>query len=85
MQKKIDTMDPNALTVSQFKKALRQRQLSEKGRKAELIARMDDADPTGEWINEAHQYYGDDDLDEMKSNRYGRRRGRYDSQEPAGR
>lgn len=58
-------MDPNTLTVSQLKKALRQRQLSEKGRKAKLIARMDEADPTGEWISEAYQYYGDDDLDEI--------------------
>lgn len=48
-------MDVNALTVAQLKDVLRQHQLPTTGRRAELIARMQQADPSGAWITEAVQ------------------------------
>lgn len=49
-------MDPKKLKLPQLRKALQERQLSTKGRKVELILRMQEADPTGAWIEEAAQY-----------------------------
>lgn len=49
-------MDPNALKVTQIKWPLKQQRLSTFGKKAELIRRMQEADPTGEWIKEVIQY-----------------------------
>lgn len=48
-------MDPHTLKMAQLKGILAQYQLSTSGRKAELIARMQEADPTGGWILEASQ------------------------------
>ncbi|CAL1672235.1 unnamed protein product [Lasius platythorax] len=48
-------MDPNTLGVAQLKNILRQRQLSTAGRKVELVARLQQADPSGAWICEAAQ------------------------------
>lgn len=49
-------MDPNTLSVLQLKNILRQYQLPLHGRKTELIIRMQQADPSGAWIQEAVQY-----------------------------
>ncbi|KYN09603.1 hypothetical protein ALC57_18275 [Trachymyrmex cornetzi] len=44
--------DPNEFTVLQLKEKLRQLNLSTNGNKAELIARLHQNDPTGQWIDE---------------------------------
>lgn len=54
-------MDPQELTLDQFKKVLRQRRLPTSGRKTELVLRLQEADPTNNWINEAMQYNVDED------------------------
>lgn len=46
-------MDPNELTIEQLKNILRRNHLPIAGRKAELILRMQESDPTGRWIAEA--------------------------------
>lgn len=48
-------MDPNTLSVTQLKHMLRQCLLPTAGRKAELITRMQLADPSGAWMAEAAQ------------------------------
>jgi len=42
--------DPNIFTVTALKEKLRQMKLSTSGNKAELILRLNQADPTGQWI-----------------------------------
>jgi len=49
-------MEPNKLSLAQIKWALRQRRLPTQGRKADLIKRIQEADPTGEWMDEAIRY-----------------------------
>lgn len=46
-------MDPHDLSVAQLKEILRDYDLPTSGRKVELIGRMQKADPTGAWIQEA--------------------------------
>lgn len=46
-------MNPQDLSVAQLKRALRRRRLQTSGRKAELIVRLQDSDPTGGWVQEA--------------------------------
>ncbi|RLU19987.1 hypothetical protein DMN91_008546 [Ooceraea biroi] len=46
-------MNPHELNVAQLKQALRERRLKTSGRKKELIIRLQNADPTGAWIQEA--------------------------------
>lgn len=50
--------DPNAFSVTQLKEVLRTRALSTTGNKNELIARLMEADPSGEWMRE----HGEDGL-----------------------
>lgn len=50
LQKK--KMKPEDLSVKQIKAALAQRQLPTTGKKAELISRMQEADPSGRWMQE---------------------------------
>ncbi|KYN50111.1 hypothetical protein ALC62_00139 [Cyphomyrmex costatus] len=45
-------MDLNELKLEQIKNILRHHELPTAGRKAELIARLREADPTGSWIDE---------------------------------
>jgi len=54
-------MDVNTLGVVQLKGILRQHQLSTAGRKAELIARIQQADPSGIWLREAARQPVDED------------------------
>lgn len=49
-------MDPNTLSVQQLKHILKQYQLPLTGRKAKLILRMQQADPSDAWMQEAAQY-----------------------------
>ncbi|XP_024889023.1 uncharacterized protein LOC112465625, partial [Temnothorax curvispinosus] len=72
-------MDPDTLTVEQLKKVLRQRQLSITGRKAELIARMQQADPSGAWMKEAAQQHPEDDDEEEHDQEKGARQTRNDT------
>ncbi|XP_070156230.1 uncharacterized protein [Polyergus mexicanus] len=58
-------MDPEALSVAQLKNILRQHKLPTYGRKVELIARLQQADPSGAWITEAAQQQPvEDDLED---------------------
>jgi len=47
-------MDPNQLRVSP-REVLRRRQLQTNSRKTEMIQRLDEHDPTREWIKEAQE------------------------------
>lgn len=49
-------MDPHLLTVAQLKNILCQRGLAIAGRKAELVLRMQQHDPSGAWIEEAAKH-----------------------------
>jgi len=49
-------MEPQKLKLVQLKYALRQRGLSTKGRKPELIDRLTVADPTETWVTDAAKY-----------------------------
>lgn len=48
-------MEPNKLTITQIKSVLKSKNLSQTGQKAEMIQRMQEYDPTGEWVNDAFQ------------------------------
>lgn len=49
----VSIINPQELSVAQLKRALRQRRIKTSGRKNELIVRLQNADPTGVWIQEA--------------------------------
>ncbi|KYN22486.1 hypothetical protein ALC57_05110, partial [Trachymyrmex cornetzi] len=55
----------NVLTVAKLKWALKQQRLPTYGRKAELIQRIQAADPSGEWIREAIQQVIGEDEEEV--------------------
>jgi len=48
-------MDPNQLRVPPIREVLRRRQLQTSGRKTEMIQRLDEHDPTREWVKEAQE------------------------------
>lgn len=54
-------MDPNALNVQQLKHILKQYQLPLTGRKTELILKMQRADPSDTWMQEAARYLPSED------------------------
>jgi len=60
-------MDPYTLSVAQLKGILQQYQLSTTGRKAELIARIQQADPSREWMEEAARRQPAEDHEESGS------------------
>lgn len=49
---KVKMKDPNVFTVAALKEKLRQFNLSTAGTKSELILRLNEADPSGQWIND---------------------------------
>lgn len=55
-------MNPQKLSVAQLKEALKQRRLRTSGRKNELIVRLQSADPTGAWVQEA-ELIGEDTIE----------------------
>jgi len=48
-------MDPNQLRVLPIREVLRRRRLQTSGRKTEMIQRLDEYDPTREWVKEAQE------------------------------
>lgn len=63
--------DPNAFNVAQLKEFLRARGLSATGTKAELITRLHEADPSGEWVssqNLSSIHRDDSDVGENNAN-----------------
>ncbi|KYQ47919.1 hypothetical protein ALC60_13047, partial [Trachymyrmex zeteki] len=62
----IEKMDPYDLNMVQLKAILREYGLSTAGRKAELISRMRQTDPTGEWIQKA----ASQELDEQQEDAF---------------
>jgi len=60
-------MDLYTLSVAQLKELLRQYELSTTGRKAELIARMQQVEPSGKWIEETARRQPAEDREENGS------------------